>query len=47
MEDVMSSLAFWEGHVVQSYCERVDGSLLIELPELGIPLTQVTVYGDE
>lgn len=33
MQDVMSGLAFWEGHVVQSCHEQADGSLLIELSE--------------
>lgn len=33
MHDVMSGLAFWEGHVVQSVCEQADGSLLIALSE--------------
>lgn len=33
MQDVMSGLNFWEGHVVQSCHEQADGSLLIELTE--------------
>ena len=33
MEDAMSSMVFWEGHVVQSCREQPDGSLLIELLE--------------
>jgi transposase len=33
MHDVMSDLAFWEGHVVQSVREQADGSLLITLSE--------------
>lgn len=33
MHDVMSGLAFWEGHVVQSVREQADGSLLIALSE--------------
>ena len=33
MHDVMSRLAFWEGHVVQSVREQADGSLLIALSE--------------
>jgi len=33
MHDVMSGLAFWEGHVVQSCHEQADGSLLIDLSE--------------
>ena len=31
MQDAMSSVAFWEGHVVQFCREQADGSLLIEL----------------
>ena len=31
MQDAMSSLTFWEGHVVQSCHDQADGSLLIEL----------------
>lgn len=33
MHDVMSGLAFWEGHVVQAVHEQADGSLLIDLSE--------------
>jgi len=33
MQDVMSGMVFWEGHVVQSVHEQADGSLLIELSE--------------
>ena len=33
MQDTMLSVAFWEGHVVQSCREQADGSLLIELGE--------------
>lgn len=33
MRDVMSGMAFWEGHVVQCVHEQADGSLLIELAE--------------
>ena len=33
MQDVMSGLVFWEGHVVQSVHEQADGSLLINLSE--------------
>lgn len=33
MQDVMSGLTFWEGHVVQSCHEQADGSLFIELTE--------------
>ena len=33
MQDVMLSMAFWEGHVVQSCRDQADGSLLIELDE--------------
>ncbi len=33
MQDTMSGLAFWEGHVVQSVDEQADGSLLIHLSE--------------
>lgn len=33
MQDIMSGLAFWEGHVVQSCHEQADGSLLIHLSE--------------
>ena len=31
MQDAMSLLAFWEGHMVRAYREQADGSLLIEL----------------
>lgn len=33
MQDIMSGLSFWEGHVVQSIHEQADGSLLIDLSE--------------
>lgn len=33
MQDVMSGMVFWEGHVVQSVHEQADGSLLINLSE--------------
>jgi transposase len=33
MQDVMSGMVFWEGHVVQSVHEQADGSLLIHLTE--------------
>ena len=33
MQDAMSSLVFWEGHVVKSCYEQADRSLLIELSE--------------
>lgn len=33
MQNVMSDMAFWEGHVVQSVHEQADGSLLINLSE--------------
>ena len=33
MQDVMSGMVFWEGHVVRSVREQADGSLLIALSE--------------
>lgn len=33
MLNAMSALSFWEGHIVESYSEQADGSLLIRLSE--------------